>query len=477
MRTILALAAMSVVGCAGDTATEVPDDTNDTPPIIIEVPEPPDEAPGDDITDFFEEEAFVYEIHEGTLDPAGDRDFFAFDATAGEIYGFYTMAYAFNQMTEPDTVIRVWDPSGNLVTENDDMLYRYQQTDSALYFQAETDGTYNVEVLEWADWAGEATVGGPSFEYVLAGWIVPITEHEGANDTIEEVTADVSEEFLFYGSQYSDYDSEYYGIIDTVGDVDLIEFDWRVTEDTPIEDRPLDEERTHYFAASVWPDSTNAALEVSLLNKNGEVVATTTDINPTPDYRAWWDTTLLAKVDPDQPYYLRIQDTEDNSGVGTFHPIVVTNFLATFSTREEEPNDDAGNAIVMEESQTTAGVFFGDMAGDMPDGDLMDVFTIDPSTIEGLDDLNGKYLSIDVASLSVGSQLDVKMTIRSGDTVLAESLIDSERDDHADPSVRDLLLTGPVTVTIEAESRGAEALANQWFLLAILGDEPDEDAE
>lgn len=194
-RTLLALAVLGLAACTGDVSTDPVDDTNDDTPINIpDIPEPPDELPGDDVTDFIEEPATIYEIHQGTLDPAGDRDFFAIEATAGATYSFFTLAYAINQETEPDTVIRVWDPAGNMIAENDDMLYRYQETDSAVYFQATEDGTYSIEVLEWADWAGEATVGGPSFEYVLAGWEVPITEHEGRNDSIALVDADAEEQ-------------------------------------------------------------------------------------------------------------------------------------------------------------------------------------------------------------------------------------------------------------------------------------------
>lgn len=82
----------------------------------------------------------------GALDTPGDHDWFRIDLIAGQRYSFTTSAIG-DGIT--DTLLRLRDPSGNVVAENDDIsddiLF------SAISFTATTSGTYFLDVGGYAD--------------------------------------------------------------------------------------------------------------------------------------------------------------------------------------------------------------------------------------------------------------------------------------------------------------------------------------
>ena len=68
-----------------------------------------------------------------------------------------------------DCVLRLYDPLGSIVAENDDAWPRTNR-DPELIYRAGRAGTYFVEVMEYSDWRRRdnvAAMGGPAYTYTL----------------------------------------------------------------------------------------------------------------------------------------------------------------------------------------------------------------------------------------------------------------------------------------------------------------------
>jgi hypothetical protein len=417
--------------------------------------------------DFAWDNWVLYPIADGArLYPAGDRDFYQIEVEEGEIFQAYTSSYQLLGQVIADTVLRLYDQDENLITTNDDMIFRYWETDSNLFWQAEYTGSYYLEVLEWADWAGEQAQGGPDYEYDLLVAKVETTEHEGSNDTRELVDGDatIEKEGVFAGSAVSDYSVEFYGMMDNDADVDIY----------PIE-VPADGFAAVY-GFSLWPECYGKlAPKMDLYDDDWTLLASTTDPAPVPEFTFLWDMGIIYKLQPSRTYYLALSDTEGNSGSGTFYPGEFHSYVEDFAATEQEGNDtlNSANELTYEESTTTAGFYSARLAGSMPAGDDADVFEINTDDLPAL---QNQYLTVLVQGQSVGSLLDAKFTIvDENDEEIVVASSDPETG-SADPGIRDLeLMTdGPYFVRVEAESRGEDGsdLAQSWFLVSYVSDEP-----
>jgi hypothetical protein len=103
----------------------------------------------------------------GAIQEPADRDFFKFDATAGDWLKIVTVANAMDDLEMIDTVIKLYDSSMTQIAENDDAVPRIN-TDSEVIIRLPSTGTYYVEILEWSDWASQQPFeGDPTFTYQL----------------------------------------------------------------------------------------------------------------------------------------------------------------------------------------------------------------------------------------------------------------------------------------------------------------------
>ena len=102
----------------------------------------------------------------GVINPAGDRDFYAFDVAADE---WLVITATGNVAPQTDPVLRLYGPDESLVAENDDALPAVNINPELIYHTAEA-GTYYVEVLEYSDWNENDTTpprGGSGYTYTL----------------------------------------------------------------------------------------------------------------------------------------------------------------------------------------------------------------------------------------------------------------------------------------------------------------------
>jgi hypothetical protein len=403
---------------------------------------------------------------EDAIESGGDRDFFAVELAEGS----YVWSYARGggEEGQPDTVLRVYDPSKTQMGENDDLPYRMYGTDSGYFFRATESGTYYFEVLEWSDWAGETPEGGSSWDYEL--YVAELLFEElnedanADNDTIaQEVENAANEAYPYYADPWSSWESggtEYSylwvaGAITDGADVDNFAYAWDSSDPGAIE-------------FSFWPGlPTELDPVFELYNSNGDLVASTDDAGIYPAYVGLsWDTGIRFYVDTADTYVLQVRDANGGSGADYYYGIfanafgwntdVVTVKDWTLEGTEVSPILQS-TATTMTESTETADYFYGFAVGRLEDGDTWDSFRID----DGVE--AGKILDVDVATMGVGSALDAKVTIYDAvGTVIGAS---SDRPDYPDdPHVTMTLPSGvlaPLYVVIEAE--GAERGMDSYY--------------
>jgi hypothetical protein len=398
---------------------------------------------------------------------AGDRDFFALEMAAGEIAMLYTEAYAVDgEVGNPDTVLRVLDPSGTLLVENDDMPSRLQETDSAVYFQAPTSETFYIEILEWSDWdpTAEGPEGGSDWDYDLYAFGMSVDDSEDAepNDTQADVDQLVKDGKPTYYNNFfdADYPSDFYGTLSSATDVDM----WRVELKEP-------EFLTVILYPGYWPA---ADLQVSMYDPAGYLVAQTDSPEFSSDDIAYEDAALIHFAQPGA-YYFAVEDS--NGTVGAAFGGLVILYIESNSEYENENNDviATGNPVTFDESDTVPGYFFGRMTGAVgASGDDADCFTVSATDVG--DDMDGTYLLARTQATTVGSLLDPKITVYEddGSTVIV-SATTSDQDGSADAGVTDIEIPDDQTavyVCVEAESADAYADANQYILQLEVSPEP-----
>ncbi|MCB9760368.1 MAG: hypothetical protein H6739_11070 [Alphaproteobacteria bacterium] len=463
----LALSLAALTACTGtkdddwvdpeavdDTAGETTDDTDET--------DPQAEA-GDSI-----EEALPVTLSQdttliatGVIDPAGDRDFYALEVSQGQFIAVASLSYAMLGEVVLDTVIRLYDDQGELLATNDDMPYRYLETDSALYFQAEYDGVYYVEVLEWADWADQGANGGSSYEYQFHAWEIDNLEIYD-NDTQAEADAWLDDDvYIYYSGGWDDYSSNFYGHFSDGDDIDI----WPVS---------FESDGSHYMW-SIWPGyHGDAELRMSLYSPDWELLATTDQPEITPDYHAFYDVGVMYPV-YEGTYYVVVENLNGSYGPGNFYAGVQLGYIAETADEETEPNDNIsqGSRINFTESSATANYYFGRGHGVLPDADDGgDYWTILSPDVGGL---SNRYLNVTIQAETVGSTADIQVTVFADDgTQLAQENIHPEID-STDPEVWDYELpdTGAVHIFVEALSEGPEPLANHYYMLVSVSDEPN----
>ena len=124
-------------------------------------------------------------VGNGFLATTGDRDFWKFDASAGDWLQIITQANPDDDQTFIDTVIRLHDESGNtLLATVDDAYPRGNTTDSTMFHHIAADGTYCLEVLEFGDWVG-SPVDKANNQYSTQVIPISFADFDGFDEDVE----------------------------------------------------------------------------------------------------------------------------------------------------------------------------------------------------------------------------------------------------------------------------------------------------
>ena len=152
---LLFAGALNLVACGDDkpTDSDTPEGDTDTDSDTDSDTDTDLTEPGGDIASAwdleFDTEGFVETSD--LINPAGDRDFYHIEPSVGLAVAVYTQVYAINESTQPDTVLRIYDSAGTMITENDDQPYRWNETDSFGSAVAAAIGLWQI-THSWVFW-------------------------------------------------------------------------------------------------------------------------------------------------------------------------------------------------------------------------------------------------------------------------------------------------------------------------------------
>jgi len=384
---------------------------------------------------------------------AGDRDFYTFEATAGD--SFLLFAQTSTGEGSPDTVLRVYGPDEALLGECDDLPYRIHGTDSGYIFVANTDGPYYVEVLEWSDWADDSPAGDPAWAYNLIIVPAPLYEDDSVNDELQLVVdeldaqeaSDEDDQYpldaTFYLDPWTNTDDDTYnysyfmsGAIGDAGDVDL--YGIRFEED--------DFEGAGIVEFSMFPGlATEIDAVVELLDAEGNVLVTGGEqeydayVSAGPTEGVGFSYLVTEGGD----YFVRVTDGSGGGGVdhwyaiqGAFYPfnMDVVTLHETAPASESDYSD--GDPLTLTEGELTSGgaYWYGFGVGrfEVAD-DGWDSFVL---TAEG--PTEGMFFSVQLGTQELGADLDATVSLWDGGTELVSAETNPQYDTLPDdPAIFD----------------------------------------
>ncbi len=466
---LLSSLGLLLLGCPQDEPIDDTGPTDDTGPDDTDDTGTPTVEPGDDVATAmaltFDEDQYAY--YEDAIDPAGDRDFYFVQPAVGNVVLAYTDSYYTHGEVVCDTVIRVYDSEGTLLADNDDMPYRYWETDSGLIWQAVDPDGYYVEVLEWSDWDPTSTgaTGGATFEYGIN--VAHFTVNEwGPNDTPEQVAKALKKDGPYYANWFDEFTSLFFGQIESAGDVDLY---------------PIFGDHAYYLQMSFWPQSWGVLTpKLRLLDADLNVLGETTDpgVYPWMDFGFIYPGGITYRIPGKVEYYLEVTDASGAGGdaAGYFYPGMLIGWQDTLADYETELNQPMGlaNTVTMEEYNETdlPGYYSGRFAGALDSvDDSADNFKVISGDVGGLD---GMYLSVYLETDVQGSLLDAKITVYADAgggsfTELDPASANPVGKGLDSPEIWDLELTGNANVYVEVVNEDAGGLhdASQYYFGAV----------
>jgi hypothetical protein len=384
----------------------------------------------------------------------------------------WTASYVYDEDGEPDTVMRLYDEDGNLVAENDDMPYRWAETDSSLYFTSDVDGVFYVEVLEWGDWDPDSSAnGGAGWDYDLKGWWFDVESYDPEPDNNEPDSAlawvQGDENYLFVLDPMIEERGMWLGDADEAGDIDIY----------PLTISPPDDTDTVaydglYYAYNTW-DGYRAAgnVEISFYDEDWNLLSTSQDTSYGVGFRQFYgyypsinDMGVVAYLEhngTDTTYYVSVEDVGGAEGVGTGYigsTGAYYDTLGLIATDNDSGTVDFGGDLSFDEFTDGSG-FSGRVGNTLDDGDLLDSWRVSSSAVGGM---SGKYVSVFVFSEQMGWGVDAKVSVygSDGETVLAEATT-NDFDGSADPVLVDLAISDDpdsLYVVVEPEN-GASSLS------------------
>lgn len=176
----------------------------------------------------------------GSIDPDDDVDFYSFPFTEGDwvILRASTTVPAGVELDEQayedilDTVISVYDETGNTLVASMDDSYPRISTNSELVWRVPATGTYCIKVEDWASWAGEARPVAPTGLYW--DYEVGVYSPESADGTVIDVepnddeTAPQPHSLVELDDENGDPSGDFagwtFGTLSTATDVDVFSF-------------------------------------------------------------------------------------------------------------------------------------------------------------------------------------------------------------------------------------------------------------
>jgi len=303
----------------------------------------------------------------GVLDPPGDVDVFAFQATAGQRVRIDVTAKGLTPPSAADPIVALLDGSGRKLAENDDRAPG--QLDPLLEFTIAATGRYAISIRDFGN------KGGPSFTYELTvtltgGAPARVNESE-PNDTLANAQAIVPDVLVV-------------GRLDPAGDVDLFSFTatagQRVTVDIT--------------ARSLTPPS-EADTVVALLDGTGQLLAENDDAGGS------LDSFLSVEIPRSGRYIVRIRNFSPKGGPSYTYEALITLTGAAppppGTVTESEPNNSPAQANVLTPPVTVSGTI-------APAGDV-DFFAVDARRGQQL------VIDVDARSLTPPSPLDTVVTL------------------------------------------------------------------
>lgn len=415
-------------------------------------------------------------IASDAIDPAGDRDFFKFDATSGEVYYLAVAADMGAEAGQPDSVMRLYDQDGNLIATNDDMPLRIWGTDSGIEFQAAYDGPYYIEVLEWSDWdtGSDGPEGGSDYTYDL--WGSTFTNLFGEaypGDTEPNDTPAEADALVANNTNEGYYTNPF---VEAVGDSAPIDFSGDMYQANDIDYWAQSFTSDVWAFWSLWPSARGSAdFRFKLYDQDGNLVASSDSPTYSPDGHIFYDFGILYPAKADDTYYLEVFDANGTSGDGTFYPGFIAAYNSDVIDSESATYNDAigaGDSIVFTESSNFPGLYAGYTSGTLDGTDVADNYRAESSDAGGFD---SRYLSVYIQAAQVGSLLDAKVTVYDQDGNVLESATDQPDDaSAADPEIWDLDLSGvdSVNIMVEPESQGDATGSNYYIMGVVVYDSP-----
>jgi hypothetical protein len=434
----LALVLASLVACRPDPA-ESDGEVDDTG-------RPPLTDAGETIEDAMPLEGGSAD--DARIDPAGDRDFYSFETAPG-------VTYAVQVRTAPnvgdlDPVLRIWDETGALLAESDDLPYGLRGGAPGALVRYAGGGTVYLEVLDKGDWDGSGGFGAPGAKYdlsmVTTDRIEPNEDTNADNDTVAQTLAN-SEAGAF--DWYLDpWVSElHFAIGDAVvtGDVDTLSL--TVREDQV----PL-----VWQVSSMPIAATTYRMRLSLFDEAGQRLASTTDTHWKTPGITLFDAGLSCPITAPGRYFVQVQDDLGGSGPAAWYAMIGAE--APFQDAKAHDlgaPEVADEAVLLELSEGEDRIFFQTFYGWLEDfggtPDPWDAFVIEPASGA----VAGASLTVRLETAAAGSALDARLSVYDADgALLAESSVEPSGAYADDPAVLELelLRDGPVRVRIDPEN-------------------------
>lgn len=312
----------------------------------------------------------------GTINPAGDVDFFVFDGRRGQQLSVDINAQTLTPPSPLDSVVTLFDSRGNQLAENDDAD---GSLDSRLRFTLPSTGRFVIRIRHFDQ------KGGPAYIYHAVvtltepgGGRLPVTERE-PNNTLQQANA-ISPDVTVSGS------------FGQFGDTDVFGFSGRAGQRVTIQTR----------AERLAPPSP-ADTVVALLDAGGRELATNND-DPRGGTR---DSFLEATLPSTGTFFISLRDLFNRGGKSFVYEMDVTLTGSAGTLFESEPNDTFASANDIDPETTIS-------AAINPAGDV-DVFSFEAQA--------GQFITVDVdaASLSPPSPASIKIELFFLNVKLAES--------------------------------------------------------
>ncbi|HXF05773.1 MAG TPA: DVUA0089 family protein [Blastocatellia bacterium] len=312
----------------------------------------------------------------GTINPAGDVDFFVFDGRRGQQLLVDIDAQTLTPPSSLDSVVTLMDSRGNQLAENDDAD---GSLDSRLQVTLPSTGRYLIRIRHFDQ------KGGPAYTYNAVvtltepgGGRLPVTEQE-PNNTIQQANT-ITPNVTISGS------------FGQFGDTDVFSFSGRAGQRVTIVTR----------ADRLAPPSP-ADTVVSVLDAGGRQLATNND-DPRGGTR---DSFLEATLPSTGTFFVSLRDVFNRGGKSFVYEMDVTLMGTAGTSVESEPNDTFASANDIDPETTISATI-------NPAGDV-DVFSFEAQA--------GQFITVDVdaQSLSPPSPAAIKIELFFLNVKLAES--------------------------------------------------------